>query len=169
MSKFLKIYEQFLFGLVLFVLFFVPLYPKFPLLNVPGTFVAIRIEDLVIALLVGLWGVYLVLSKKLFELLKQPLVRAMLLFFAIGLVSLFSGYFITQTIKPHLGLLHWLRRVELMMLLPVAFTVIKTRRQIYFALIMLSIVLVLVTLYAFGQEYLDWPVVSTTNSEFAKG
>ena len=34
---------------------------------------------------------------------------------------------------------------------------------------MLSLVLISTNIFAFGQQYLDWPVISTTNSEFAKG
>jgi len=169
MLRLSKIFEASLFWLVLFLLFFIPLYPKFPLINITGTFVAVRFEDFVIAGVLIIWGIYVLISGRWRELIKDPLIWAMLLFFGVGLVSLFSAYFITQTIKPTLGILHFLRRVEVMMLLPVAYTVIRSRRQLYFAMFMVSLVLVIVTLYAFGQQYLGWPVISTTNSEFSKG
>ena len=37
--------------LIAAVLIIVPLFPKFPLINVPGTYVAIRFEDVILALL----------------------------------------------------------------------------------------------------------------------
>ena len=38
---------------VLFLLAFIPLYPKLPLINVIRTFVYIRLEDFIVALVIG--------------------------------------------------------------------------------------------------------------------
>lgn len=56
-----------------------------------------------------------------------------------------------------------------MMLLPLSAAAIKTKRQLQAVLLILSLVVVLVNIYALGQQYLNWPVISTTNSEFSKG
>ena len=64
MSRFNPFLLKLLFCLVAFLFVFIPLYPKFPLFNVSGTFVAIRIEDLLIALTLTVWIVYLILSKE---------------------------------------------------------------------------------------------------------
>lgn len=167
--KFNKYLELILFWLVAFLFVFIPLYPKFPLLNVQGTFVAIRIEDIVIALTVGLWGIYIILSNQVRILLKDKLIQALLLFFVVGAFSVFSATFLTHSVSWHLSLLHFFRRVEFMLLLPIAATVIKTKRQLIIILILLSITVAAVNLYGLGQQYLDWPVISTTNSEFSKG
>lgn len=164
-----RIFERLIFGLVLFLFAFIPLYPKFPLFNVSGTFVAIRIEDILVALIVLLWGGYLVLSNRLRVFLQDKLYLALLLFFFIGIVSTFSAIFLTHTVVPHIGILHFLRRVELMMLLPVVATVVKTKKHLILTLIILAITVLGVNIYALGQQYLDWPVISTTNSEFSKG
>lgn len=169
MQKFTLILQSLLFYLVLFLFVFIPLYPKFPLFNVTGTFVAIRAEDLIIGLTVVLWGIYLVLSNQLKNLLKDRLNLAVLLFFFIGAVSTFSAIFLTHSVIPHIGILHFLRRIEFMMLLPVAASVIRNRKQFVWILIFLSLTVLSVNLYALGQEYLNWPVISTTNSEFSKG
>ncbi|MBU1000201.1 O-antigen ligase family protein, partial [Patescibacteria group bacterium] len=92
-----------------------------------------------------------------------------LLFFFIGIVSTFSAIFLTHTAISHLSILHFLRRVEFMILLPVVASVVKSRKQLIWVLIFLALTVLSVNLYALGQEYLDWPVISTTNSEFAKG
>lgn len=148
---------------------FIPLYPKIPLFNVPGTFVAIRVEDFLVAVSVLVWAGHLLISGSLKYVFKDRVNRLLLLFWGIGALSIFSGIFLTQTTQPHLGILHYLRRIELMLLLPIAFTAIKNVRQLKICLIALAVVTVLVNIYALGQQYLQWPVISTGNSEFSKG
>lgn len=169
MHRFVSILNNFLFFLVTFLFVFIPLYPKFPLINVTGTFVAIRAEDFIIGLTVVVWAVYLVLSNQLRSLLKEKLSLAILLFFFIGAVSTFSAVFLTHTVVAHISILNLLRRVEFMILLPVVVSVIKSKKQFVAILIFLSLTVLSVNLYALGQQYLDWPVISTTNSEFSKG
>jgi len=169
MQKITGILEKTLFYLVLFLFVFIPLYPKFPLFNVTGTFVAVRIEDIFIGLTVSLWAVYLVISNQLRIFLKDKLSLAILLFFFIGVVSTFSAVFLTHTVFAHISILHFLRRVEFIILLPLIATVVKTKKQFIIILIFLGLTVLAVNLYALGQQYLDWPVISTTNSEFSKG
>ena len=169
MSRFNPFLLKLLFCLVAFLFVFIPLYPKFPLFNVSGTFVAIRIEDLLIALTLTVWIVYLILSKGVKELLRDKIFQTILLFFFIGLLSVFSAIFLTHTVVTHLSILNFLRRFEFILLLPAVITCIRGRKQIIAILVLLSVVLIAVNSYALGQKYLDWPVISTTNSEFAKG
>lgn len=169
MQKFTGILENLLFYLVLFLFVFIPLYPKFPLFNVSGTFVAIRAEDIFIGFSVSLWAIYLVLSNKLSAFLKDKINLAILLFFFIGIVSTFSAIFLIHTVAAHISILHFLRRMEFMMLLPLIATVVRTKKQFIIILIFLGLTVLAVNLYALGQHYLDWPVISTTNSEFSKG
>lgn len=169
MNRLISIYNKFLFLYSFFLFAFIPLYPKFPLLNIKGTFVAIRLEDVLIAFLAGLWAIYIVVSSQYKILIKDRLIRIFLVFFFIGFVSCFSAIFLTQTVTPHISILHLFRRFEYMIFLPIIATVIKTRKQFIAILILLFIVVLAVDLYALGQQYLDWPVISTTNSEFSKG
>jgi hypothetical protein len=169
MQKFLLIFDKYFFGLVLFLMAFIPLYPKFPLLNVPGTFVAIRIEDFLIALVLILWGLKVILSKKVLTVFSEQLNKTILIFFFIGLVSIFSAIFLTKTVEPTLSLFHFLRRIELILLLPVAASILKTKKQLIILLCFGVVIVFFVNGYAFGQKYLDWPVISTGNSEFSKG
>lgn len=169
MKKNLKILNSIVFLLVLFLFMFIPLYPKFPLLNVKGTFVAIRIEDLIIALTIGLWGIYIAFSGQLYSSLKSKLNQAIILFFAIGLISTFSAIFLTHTVVINLSLLNFLRRVEFIMLLPVVISAVNSKKRLILILAFMLLTVLAVDIYAFGEEYLDWPVISTTNSEFSKG
>lgn len=165
----LTFFEKLLFYLTVFLFVFIPLYPKFPLFNIASTFVAVRIEDLIIATLLFLWAVYIALFGRIKEILKDKLTLAMLLFFSIGALSTFSAIFLTQTVVWHLSMLHFLRRVEFMLLLLAVATIVKAKKQLISILIVLAFVLLAVNLYALGQQFLHWPVISTTNSEFSKG
>ncbi len=169
MAKFLSIYNKYLFGLLIFLLVFIPLFPKFPAVSVKGTFVAIRWEDFVIAAVYLSWGIFLLLSGMIKALLKDRLVQLMLIFFFLGGLSLFSAVFLTHTVVPHLGLLHLFRRIEMMMLMPFAWWVVRSKKQLQVCLATLGSTLFAVNIYALGQQYLNWPVISTTNSEFSKG
>lgn len=169
MKSFINIFEKALFFSTLFIFAFIPLYPKFPLLNITGTFVAVRVEDVLIATVIGAWGIYTSLSGQLKDFFKDRLNQSLLLFFLIGLLSIFSANFITHSASPHLSFFHWARRVEFMLLLPVVASVIRNRRQLVTVLISLALVLLIVNIYALGQQYLKWPVISTANSEFSKG
>lgn len=161
--------DKILFLLLLFLFTFIPLYPKFPLLNIQGTFVAIRIEDFLIAVAIGLWIYQLKLNKNFGFFTKDTIGRSFTLFFLIGSLSLFSAFFLTHSIVLHLGLLHFFRRVEFMLLLPVVSTIFTTKKRLIIVLTILSLTLFVVNIYGLGQQYLDWPVISTTNSEFSKG
>lgn len=158
-----------LFFCVCFLFAFIPLYPKFPFMNIVGTFVAIRIEDVLIVFIFLLWGVYAVRLNLLRNLLKDKLIQAILLFFLIGAISTFSAAFLTHSVTLHLSIFHFLRRVEFITLLPLIATVITTKKRFITILTILFFVASAVNLYALGQQYLDWPVISTTNSEFSKG
>lgn len=167
--KVFSILDKIIFYLSLFLLAFIPLYPKFPLLNITGTHVAVRLEDLLIALVITFWIISSYLRKDWSFFTKDNIGKAFLLFLLVGSVSLFSAIFLTSTVQPHLGLLHFLRRIELMLLLPLTAAIFITRKRLTAAFFVLGFVLFAVIIYGLGQQYLDWPVISTTNSEFAKG
>lgn len=169
MPKLSLVFETILYWAVLTLLMFIPLFMKFPMVGVGGTFVAIRFEDILIALTYLLWAVYLIVSGKIKSFFKDQLNQAILVFFFIGSISLFSAIFVSHTATLHLGILHLLRRVEVMMLLPLAISVIKSKRQAFVYLGALSLVLLITNGYALGQRYLGFPAVSTTNSELSKG
>lgn len=169
MNKLTTILSSSIFLLIIFLFAFIPLYPKFPFLNVKGTFVAIRIEDLFIALTFALFAIFIIVSGKFKELIKDRLNQSIALFFLIGIISVFSGIFLTHTATPHLSLLHFLRRIEFIMLLPVVATAIQNRKQLVIILVVLALVVIAVNFYALGQQFFSWPVISTTNSEFSKG
>ena len=86
-----------LFWLAVFLLIFIPLYPKFPLFDIlPGYIVRVRLEDffiLVFALIyLGLW----IFGKV--KPFKNPLFRLVIVYLAIGAASGVAAVFITKTV-----------------------------------------------------------------------
>lgn len=149
------------------LLLVVPLYPKFPLLNIPGTHVAIRAEDFLIALLAVALLRYAITRG--FSFSQDRIGRAILIFLTVGFLSLLSAIFITHSVQPHLGLLHWLRRVEYIVPFFVALVAIKRGTSAKFLIEVLLVVSFVAFLYGWGQIHANFPVISTQNEEYAKG
>ena len=160
-------FPKYLLGAVLII---VPLFPKFPLLAIPGTYVAIRFEDLILFLL-GVTTLIKILSNtKVF--FKDEITVAFLLFFGVNLVSLISGVFLTQTVSLHIGLLNYFRRVEY--IIPFfAILTLFNKEQIKANLGYYVKILLLVTsvafIYGLGQRYFAFPIIITQNDQYAKG
>jgi len=152
------------------VLIIVPLFPKFPLLSIPGTYVAIRFEDIILLILGIIVFIKVVRNYKTF--LKDEIVLAFVIFFGVNLISLLSGVFLTKTVQLHIGILNYLRRVEY--LVPFfAILTLFTKEQItknlsYFVKILIAVTLV-AFVYGLGQRYLYFPIITTQNDQYSKG
>jgi hypothetical protein len=169
MQKLSQKFKIILFWLVLTLFLFIPLYQKFPLFEISKTFVSIRLEDFLILITFIIWGVYILISGDFKKLLYDNLTKLIALFVSLGLLSLFSAAYLTHTIGLSLGLLHLLRRIEMIGLLLVGIWAVGGKRQLKVLLITASIALFLVNFYAVGQKYFSFPAISTTNSELSKG
>ena len=149
------------------VLIAIPLYPKFPLLKIPGTFVAIRLEDLLLAFSTVLL-VSVILIKRSFY--KDKITRSIILFLVVGFVSFLSSILITKTALPHIGFLHWVRRIEYFIPLFLGYESIrKNRSNLEFYFKILLVVVVLTFIWGLGQKHLGWPIIITQNEEYSKG
>lgn len=154
--------------LVAAVLLAVPLYPKFPFINIPGTFVAIRLEDVLLGVLFIVWLIRIIPEYSYY--LKSSVTRSVLLFLAIGLISLVSATLVTQTINPLVGLVHWIRRIEYFIPFFIGWHVIRSNpKQIGFFFKLYIIVIFISFVYGFGQKYFDFPIIITQNAEYSKG
>ena len=152
---------------VIALLLFIPIYPKFPMFNVAGTYVAIRAEDFLVAFVLLLWLVNQIHQG--FPTLKDRVGRLILLYWGVGLLSLLSAVFITKNIVPHLALFHFLRRIEYMSLFFVALASMKSMRNVKSYGWVLFLATLGVIVYGLGQKFFSWPVISTMNEEFSKG
>lgn len=171
---------------VVTTLVFTALYPKLPSIHIVRTWVYIRLEDFLIAGVVAFWLLQLLRRK---VKLAWPLGAPIGIYWAAGLLSLlFSLLFIAPHLAnffSHVAILQYFRRIEYMILFFVAFSTIKSVKDVRDYVIALSATLVAVILYGFGQKfYLDiwgffpdffvkhpfcFPSFQTGNEEFAKG
>lgn len=174
MSKYLRwLDDHILEYLSLALLVFIPLYPKIPLADIiPGYLVRLRLDDFLVAAAFGIWFIWL-LRKKV-SLKGNMILIPLLIYFFIGLISSISAVLLTKTVPAEpihiskLGL-HFLRRIEYASVFFVFFSSIKSLNQIKKYIFLAAIVLLVVSIYGFGQKYLYWPAFSTMNKEFSKG
>ena len=169
--KILKwISNNFLFVFTIFLLAFIPLYPKIPLLDVVNTWVYVRAEDFIVALAVVIWTIMLVLKK---VSLRTPLTIPILIFWIIGGLSTFHGVLLIfptlSDVFSNVAFLSYMRRIEYMFLFFVAFFSIKDKKYINYVVCALATILILIVGYGMGQKYLGFPAYLTMNEEFAKG
>lgn len=152
------------------LLIIVPLYPKFPFIKVPGTYVAIRLEDILL-FIIGFAVIFKVLPN-LKTFLGDKIVKTFLIFFGVGLVSLLSGILITHTVVPTVGLFHWIRRIEYAVPFFAAITLLskeEVTKNISFYTKILMIVVFITFIYGLGQRYFSFPMIITQNEEYSKG
>lgn len=120
------------------LLSFLLLMPKLRFIPVSGTYVNIRVEDFVVALIYGLWGVGWLMGR--FSLRKVFNYQPVLIFLVYGGIITFLGITVFGTVKePHLGVLHWLRRVEYFGIYFLAATSLKRERLKEYLYVLLSI------------------------------
>ncbi len=169
MQKLLKLPEILSKYLVAALLIIIPLYPKFPLLNIPGISVAIRFEDFLLVLVALLTFVKLI--PKLKKLLEDNLVRSIFVFLLVGLTSLVSGAYLTNTLTFPIGFLHLFRRIEYFVpfFFILAFPNLYKKENIEFYIRTIALVMVVLFVYGLGQRYFNFPVIITQNSEYSKG
>jgi O-antigen ligase len=161
-----------LFSLSLFLLFFIPLYPKIPLAEaIPGYLVRIRLEDLLVLATSLIWFVQLLRKKIEWKTSFHFLIIG---YSTIGLASLLVAIGLQQTITPHFvhlskSILHYFRYLEYFSLFLIFHSAIKSKKHTQIALTSLIVILNLIFIYGVGQRYFEFPAFSTMNREFSKG
>ncbi len=162
--------ENLLFLFTLFLLAFIPLYPKLPLIDVRHTWVYVRLEDFFVLFVLFCMGILIVRNK--FSL-KTPLTVPILLFWIIGGVATIHGILLIfpgmAGVFPSVAFLSFLRRIEYMSLFFVAYFGMKDKRLLSYFVTVLTGTLLFIIFYGIGQKYLGFPAFLTMNEEFAKG
>lgn len=153
-----------------FLLIFIPLWPKLPVINIYGTWTYVRLEDFFVALLTITFFIQ-TLRKKV--TLSTPLTLPIFIYWIVGGLSLvFSLIFLASSLPnffPNVAVLHYLRRVEYMVVFFIAFNTIKSLSDVKHYLVIIAIAVFGVVVYGFGQHFLGFPAFLTMNEEFAKG
>jgi len=171
--------QQVLLALTSFLIAFIPLFPKVPLIDLlPGYIVRLRLEDLLVGIAFALWLVQVVRKKITWN---TPLTIIFGLYLIVGFLSIVSAALLIHTIplfsstgvfEPlHIGksLLHYFRHFEYFTLFLIAYSCIRTKKDAMTIVWGLIFTLIAVSMYGFGQKYYLWPVYSTMNREFSKG
>lgn len=187
MKKLLKLHDAYTLKILICLLLIVTaLYPKLPSIHIMRTWVYIRLEDFLILATVLIWFIQLIRKKVTIPVWIGGAIGT---FWLVGLVSvLFSVAFIGPHLLhffPHLAFLAYFRRIEYMILFFVAFSTVKSVKDIRDYLIILSLTVIGVLLYGLGQKYylflwemypkffekysFCFPSFQTGNEEFAKG
>jgi len=148
------------------VLIFIPLYPKFPLFNVPFTYVSIRAEDFLIGLVWLIFIVRLIVQKKIHF---PKITFQFMVFFLVGLVSSISAILITRNVQVLLVLLHYFRRLEYMSVFFLIYWACNDSGTRKYFLELAILPAIGVFLYGIAQIYFEAPVISTMDSESSKG
>lgn len=164
--------KNLLFFLSLFLLIFIPLFPKIPLFEViPGYIVRARAEDVLVALTGIVW---------LREVFKQRIsinnsyFWIVLAYTVSGIISIVLATLLIQSIPQqllHIGKsgLHLFRYLEYFAVFFFAYSSIKTQRHLKLMLATIAVTIFGVVVYGFGQQYLNFPLYSTMNREYSKG
>ena len=162
--------DNILFIITLFLLAFIPLYPKIPILGVSHTWVYIRLEDFLVAV-AGLVFLIQVFRKK--ATFKTPLTIPILIFWVVGGIStLYAIHFIFPYIAnvfPNVAIFHYARKIEYMLVFFVAYSSMKSKRDVFYISALLAIILLFVVGYGIGERLYGFPAFLTGNEEFAKG
>jgi len=164
---FKKLDENLVRTLLIGSVFFVPLWPKLPFKMINYTYIAIRLDDIYLAILAFVFAFQLLRRKV--ALNKKFILPFALFFISVFASFIWNAYVVKNMQLPHLGLLHSLRRVEYMIMFFIASSVIKTKKDFWQIISYFFISVFLVILYGLGQKFLNFPAVQTMNPEYAKG
>lgn len=162
--------DNYLLALTLFLLAFIPLYPKLPLVDIKHTWVYIRLEDFLIA---ASWIVFFISYFRKKATLTTPLTLPIFVFWLVGALATIHGVLFIfpklEGVFPNLAFLNFLRRVEYMSLFFLGFAAIKNKNTINPIIATLSATLLVAFVYGLGQRLWGFPAFLTMNEEFAKG
>jgi O-antigen ligase len=170
MQKLLELFKNKHKELFTALLIVIPLFPKFPALDIANTYVNIRLEDFLI--LFSLIYFLPLVFKNIKVLFNNKVIQSMLIYLFVGLISLIAGIFLTQTVISNVGMLHLVRRIEYFSLFVIGFLFIyinKKRGIFEYIIKVLLLINLVIFLYGIGQRYFNLPVIITQNSEYSKG
>ncbi|HVZ59062.1 MAG TPA: hypothetical protein VG935_04905, partial [Patescibacteria group bacterium] len=164
------ILDHSLFIFTLFLLIFIPLYPKIPLLDIKHTWVYIRVEDFLIAFA---WVIFFIAYLRKKATINTPLSWPIVVFWIVGAIATINGVVFIfphlANVFPSLAALNYLRRIEYLSVFFLAYSAIKNRKDINALIAVLTGTMIGVFIYGIGQRLWGFPAFETMNEEFAKG
>ena len=156
MQKLLGLLDKIVKYLGAALIIIIPLYPKFPFIHIPGTYVSVRVEDFLIVLVAIYVFIKFVSNLKIH--FKNNIVNSIFLFLAVGFISLLSANLVTGTVTLHISLLHFIRRIEYFIPFFLGYLIFRDdknyKNTLSFLFKSLIIVIIVAFIYGFGQRYL---------------
>ena len=113
--------------IIAILILFIPLYPKFPLFGVNGTYVAIRLDDIIIGLTVLIWLIYQAIHH--FPIFKVKITKLFIVYFVAICISFLNAFLIYQTDPTNILFLNLLRRFEYISVFFIAIESIRTTKD----------------------------------------
>lgn len=110
---------------VLAALFILPLYPKLGLVAVPGTYIPIRLDDLLVAVVALVWLASLVVQRRP-PAVPRLLTGAAIAWEVAALVGLAAGVLLMHSISPITGFAYWAKPVEYLVLGAIVYDLVRT-------------------------------------------
>lgn len=130
-------------SLLIFLIFFVPLFIKIPLVAIPGATTPLRVDDLVFAVIIFLF--FLGLCIKKIKLQRTPLDFPIIIYLCTGLISTLIGI-MTDRVSLYVGILYFGRIVQFILLYYMVYSLIvidKLNLYLKYFWIVLGIVILL--------------------------
>lgn len=152
---------------VLFFIVAVSLFPKIPLKNIEYTYIKLRFDDILPAVVAVIFLIQL-LRRKI--TLNTKFIVIFCLYWLAVFVSFFLGAFIQNTIVIEgIGYLHSMRRIEYMFIFFVASSAIVSEKRFWQYMMTYLVTLGLVSLYGIGQKFLSFPSIQSMNPAYSDG
>ena len=136
---------------LLAALVILPLYPKVGLVAVQGTYIPVRIDDLVMLGVVVAWGATLLLDRRRPRV--PSIAPAVVAWLAIGLVALVIGAALLGTISWVTGMLFWAKPVEYLALGWVAYDLVDRPGRLRLVLSVMLAAASAVVIYALFERF----------------
>ncbi len=144
-----------------------PLVPKFPVSYVEYTYIRIRYDDFIVAVVYLIFTIQFLRRK---VSLNTKFLLLFVIFWAAVFTSFIVGYYVQGTIAvQNIGLLHSLRRVEYMAIFFVASSVLLTEKRLRQYLTLYFIALLIVSFYGLGQKFFQFPSIQSMNPAYSDG
>jgi hypothetical protein len=128
-----------------------PLYPKIALVAIQGTYIPVRIDDLVSIAILAAWAVVLVRERRRPRV--PPVGLPVLVWLALGLLAVVLGAAFLGTIGWGTGLLFWAKPIEYLLLGWAAYDLLDSRARWRAALWVVFITAAIVVGYALLERF----------------
>lgn len=145
----------------------VPLYPKKPFININYTYIAVRLEDVFVGIMVAIFLIQILRKKN--QLNTKFIIPIIIFWFAVFISFVVGAFFQKTIVYQQVGFLNTVRRVEYMVVFFIAASTIKTKKDLWHLLILFSFALFIVNIYGLGQKFGGFPAIQTMNPEYSKG